>query len=88
MHGDKENDIRDAGGEYSQKQEEYRKLFTRGPLIIVGLILLFGSYKLVSDAVKRADNLHVVFVVLAFPLFALGCAAFLYVIGFFDALWH
>jgi hypothetical protein len=36
---------------------------------------------LVSDAVKRSDYRHVLFVVLAFPLFASGFLMLLYVSG-------
>jgi len=88
LHGPEENYIGDGSKEYRQDEKYYRKLFTRSPLIIIGLFLFFCGYKLVANAVKRADYLHVIFVLLAFLLFAFGFAAFLYVIGFWDAIWH
>ena len=57
-----------------------RKILTKSLLLIAGMILLYLSHKLISNAVQRADYLHVVLVLLAFPLFALGVIALLYVV--------
>jgi hypothetical protein len=50
-------------------------------MAVSAFFLLFISYKLISNAVKRADYFHVIFVLLAFPFFALGILMLLYVSG-------
>jgi hypothetical protein len=88
IHGLEKNTIAYARGHDGSEYQNYRETFTKASLAVAGLILLFGSFKLVGNAVQRVDYLHIVFVLLAFPLFALGIAMFLYIGGFFAVFGH
>jgi hypothetical protein len=57
------------------KHKYYCKYFSRGFVALCGFLLFFSSFKLISYAVKRVDYLHVVLVLLSFPLFCAGAWA-------------
>ena len=76
VHRAKENNICHTGEYHGQKQQYYRG-FMRSPIVILDLFLFFCSCKLVAYAVQRTDNLHVILVVLAFPLMVLSISAFM-----------
>ena len=88
IHSLEKNAISYASGHDGSKYQNYRETFTKASLAVAGLVLLFGSFKLVGNAVQRVDYLHIIFVLLAFPLFALGIATFLYILGFFAVFGH
>ena len=50
-------------------------------LVMIAFFCLFVSSKLVANAVQRSDYLYLGFILLAFPFFAFGILALLYVSG-------
>ncbi len=73
--------VRGKRKQYGQEDEPYRKIFARFPILLAGAILFFSSHEFVRHAVKRSDYFHVLFVLLAFPLFAAGCTIMLWLSG-------
>ena len=71
-HGSIENDVANSRSNESDKNENYRDPFTKAALTVAGILLLLISGKLVAKAIKRTDYLHIVLVLLAFPVFASG----------------
>lgn len=80
-----ENKVGGAGKDNREDKQPYRNYFMSGTLVIVGLLLSFGSLKSISYAVH---NNKILFVLMAFVLQTIGIAAILYVAGFFSPFEH
>jgi hypothetical protein len=77
------NAVGAAGEEDREDEQPYRQFFTKGSIIVVGLLLSLGAFKSISNAVDRRK---VSLVGHALLLQAGGLATLLYVAGFFKPL--
>ena len=76
-----ENPIPNSSGDNGADKKGDSKPLASLALSVCGVLFLLISGKLIWNAVKRADNLHVVLVLLAVPFYAAGVLSLLYVSG-------
>jgi hypothetical protein len=69
------------GGSGGREKADYSQPFPQALLTLLGVALMASSLLLTRYAVERADYLHIVLVVLAFPLFLSGALLLLEIWG-------